>query len=267
MPTPALPLTDLVQQINRHETELASLRQEYESRQARLADLTRRKDELQDQLRQLEGEIEAVSRGGGAEKGTASPEPAAPATPPPVAGSSPAPTLRDLLVELVRDAGGQPVTVKKLAAEVARRKFPTTSRNIPGLIQTTVSGLVRKGVFRRPGGQPGVVLGRPETGKTARAHKPAAKRKGGGKGKAKASTAKGKPGKVPGQPPLREVITDILGKSRQPQGSGQLAQLILATGYKTHSKDFASVVSVALTKMTNLERIPGQGYRLKQARG
>jgi hypothetical protein len=261
MPTPALPLTDLALQISQHESELNTLRQEYEARQAQLADLARRKDELQGQLRQLDAEIKAISQGSVVQQ----PEPAAmpPATPTP-----PAATLGDLLVQLVRDAGGQPVTVKTLADEVSRRRFPTRSRNIPGLIQSTVSGMVKKGVFRRLNGQPGVVLGKPEKGKAASTSRPATTGKGDSKpGIAKQKPGKGKPGRVKGQPSLHEVLTDILKKSRQPLGSGQLAREVLDSGYQTASKNFASVVSVALNKMPNLERVHGQGYRLKKGKG
>jgi hypothetical protein len=169
-------LIDLAQQITQHESELNTLRQEYEARQTRLAHL-------------------------------------------------------------------------------ARRRFPTRSRNIPGLVETKVNDMARKGIFGRVAGQPGVVLGQPEKGKATTPRKPAAKVKSNGrKGTAKPKPTQGR----------REVLTVILKKSRQPQGSGQLARQILATGYQTASKDFATVVSVALNKLPNLERVPGQGYRLKK---
>jgi hypothetical protein len=265
MPTPAFPLEDLAQQITQHETQLTTLRREYEVRQTLLAELARRKDELQGQLRQLDAEIKAVSRGSVVQKPARQPEPAAT---PPAAPTAQVATLADLLVQLVRDAGGQPVTVKTLADEVSRRRFPTRSRNIPGLVQTKVNDMARKGIFARLAGRPGVVLGKSEKAKAASTRRLAATGKGNGRpGTAKQKPAKGKPGRVKGQPPLREVLTDILKKRRQPLGSGQLARQILATGFKTNSKDFATVVSVALNKLPNLERVPGQGFRFKKGKG
>ncbi len=43
-----------------------------------------------------------------------------------------------------------------------------------------------------------------------------------------------------------------------------LAERVLTQGYQTKSKDFTSVISVSLTKMDNVENVPGQGYRLKK---
>ena len=58
---PAVSLTDLQQQIAERERELQVLRQELESRQGHLIELTRRKEDLQRQLQQVEEEITTLA--------------------------------------------------------------------------------------------------------------------------------------------------------------------------------------------------------------
>jgi hypothetical protein len=261
MTTPSLSLEDLARHIARQENELDRLRQEFEARRVQLDELSRRKQELESQLQQVESEIQGLATGS-LERPAAAPAKRRRAR------RGQGLTLSDLIVNLVTEAGGQPLSVQKLAREVVRRKFPTTSRNVPGLVQTRVGELVRKGVLRRTAGRLGVVLG------TAPNSQPAVTRpRGPARGKGKKAGPRGRtarrpaPGRRQGQPSLREVITEVLRESRQPLGSGQLAQKILATGYKTSSKDFPGVVSVALTKMPNLEKVPGRGFRLKKGAG
>jgi DNA repair exonuclease SbcCD ATPase subunit len=63
MTATAVPLESLAQRIAQQQSDLESLRQEYEARQARLADLNRRKGELETQLHQIDAQIQAVARG------------------------------------------------------------------------------------------------------------------------------------------------------------------------------------------------------------
>jgi hypothetical protein len=53
-------------------------------------------------------------------------------------------------------------------------------------------------------------------------------------------------------------------KSRQPLSGSELARQVLATGYKSTSKNFTQIVWDALGKMPNVEHVANQGYRLKQ---
>src|SRR5262249_46799149 len=152
----------------------------HQAYQSRLAALTRRKDELQAQLRSVEAELQAVGFGGSANPlPTAARIPAAAATPskprmPAKPSSRPAqrqktvPTLPRLLPDLVGAASG-PLTVKELTASVARAKFPTSSRNLSQLVKNKVGGLVKRGLLRRAAGQPGVVLGKAQPAKSASA--------------------------------------------------------------------------------------------------
>src|SRR5262249_27227688 len=66
------------------------------------------------------------------------------------------------------------------------------------------------------------------------------------------------------QPPLREVLTGILQNSRKPLSVRELVEQILASGYRSDSKKFVKVVRTQLRKMTNVERVPDKGYRLKK---
>jgi hypothetical protein len=244
-------LADLAQRITQQESELESLRRELEARQAKLADLNRRKEELASQLQEVQAQIRAITAGNA--------EP--PATPQAAPAPQPARAMRlgDLILALVEEGGGQPVAVRRLALEVRRRKFPTTSGNLANLVKTRVGELVRQGLLRRVPGRLGVILGQAKNGATAgprQTAKPKAKRKAPAKGP--------KPTGKTGQPPLREVLVSVLKKSRRPLTSGQLAAEALAAGYQTQSKDFATVVSVVLSKMPGLEHVPRQGFRLKK---
>src|SRR5438128_7438940 len=64
MPTVAIPLQDLAQRIQQQQAELAKPYKELESRNAHLAKLTRRKEELRTQLQQIETEIQMVEQTG-----------------------------------------------------------------------------------------------------------------------------------------------------------------------------------------------------------
>jgi len=122
-----------------------------------------------------------------------------------------------------------------------------------------VNELVRKGMLRRAKDQPGVVAAMAPNGRKAAA-----------KQVAKAPVTKAAPAKTAptkagrNQPPLREVLTELLQKSKRPLNGGELARQAQAAGYRSASKKFADVVWVALGKMDNVERVPGEGYRLKK---
>jgi uncharacterized protein YhaN len=148
MTASVLPLQDLTQQISQRESELERLRQEYEARRAQLAELARRKEELQGQLKEVDAEIQTATRG--------SPSRVTAPASSPLSKPDGRPRLANFLTELV-DAADGPITVAQLAAEVVRRKFPTTSANIPNMVATRVKELVEKGLLRRAPGQPGVL--------------------------------------------------------------------------------------------------------------
>jgi hypothetical protein len=66
------------------------------------------------------------------------------------------------------------------------------------------------------------------------------------------------------QPSLREVLTNLLRNSPTPLGTKKLGEQALAQGYRSGSSNFTNVVQVTLSKMDNVERVAGEGYRLKQ---
>jgi hypothetical protein len=59
-------------------------------------------------------------------------------------------------------------------------------------------------------------------------------------------------------------LTDLLQKSKKPIGGSELARLVLATGYKSVSKNFNQIVWDALGKMENVQHVPNKGYQLKK---
>jgi hypothetical protein len=277
MAVPPPPLDSLAQQIARQQAELEALRQEYKTRQARLADLNRRKQDLQAQLQRVEADIQATTEGrapGRAAAPAQTPK-AKPATPRPhptplqakPAAPLPKPTrsqtLPAFLVDIVRKATG-PVPVRQLAQEVVRRKFPTTSGNVRRLVATKVKELVKRGILRRAPHQQGVVLARAAAGAPAAAAKaPPGPKKNTKTGQVVPRAAT--PPHTNGRPlPLRVLLTDLLAKRRRPVAARALAEQVLANGYRTKSKDFLEVVWVMLGKMDNVRNVPGQGYTLKQ---
>lgn len=263
--TTAVPLESLAQRIARQQAELEALRQQYGARQTHLADLRRRKEELEAQLRKLDSEIQAVNQGKtplpqpGPTK--ASPAKAATAAPP---TNVPRPnTLPALLMHLVGRAKG-PITVKQLADEVEQHKFPTSSKNVVRLIGTRVQGLMVRGIIKRANGQPGFVLAKPESAAKTPAARTTADKAGGKKGAL--PSKKASPKKHGGRPekPLRVVLTELLAKSQRPVPARELASQAKAQGYRTKSKQFVGVSRVLLGRMDNVENVPGQGYRLKK---
>jgi hypothetical protein len=246
MPDTTLPLNDLTRQISQHESALERLRQEYEARQTRLADLSRQRDALKAQLRQVEADIQAVTKGQAA--GQATPTKGTPATA--------RPKLTEALVEVLRETN-RAMTAKQLGEELTRRKFPTSSTNITNVIQTRLSDLVKRGLLRRARGRKGVRLPKAAAPAPAKPAKAAAR-------KTKAASPPPKPGLRKGQPSLRSLLTELLKKSKKPVPARELAEQVLATGYKTKSKKFTDVVWTALGQLKGVENVKGQGWRLKK---
>src|SRR5262249_23713807 len=163
----------------------------------------------------------------------------------PAPGKHPA-SLADLIVVILREAG-RPRTVRELAAEARRRGFHSASRDFRKQVQNRVYDLKIKRVIAPASGQPGYVLrGTPA--------------------KPGPQTAPAKIGKPREQPTLREVLTQILGRSRKPLTRGQLAAEALKAGYRSQSKDLANVIGVEANKMANVEHVTGEGFRLRKVK-
>jgi hypothetical protein len=64
-----------------------------------------------------------------------------------------------------------PLTAEELGEHLVLRKLPTTRENITGLVQNRLTDLVKRGIFRRIKGQPGVVLAASRGAKKAAAPK------------------------------------------------------------------------------------------------
>jgi hypothetical protein len=262
MTSMAIPLRDLGQRISQQQAELEKLRKEYEARQTKMRELTRRKEQLQGQLRQVEEELQGVDAGR-----TAARKPASAATSAAKPATTPAKraSLAQVLVDIVSAAGG-PMTVKELTQEVEKRKYPTTSTNLSALIKNRVSTLVKKKLLRRAKDKGGVLpvqrAAMPQgPAKAARNDAPTAGIKPAALKKPTSATA------VTGAKSdltLPAVITKVLARSTRPLLARELADKVRESGYQTKSKDFIKNVWAAVGSMATVEHVKGKGYRLKK---
>ena len=268
MPTVSVPFQDLAHRIAQQEAELAKLRQELESRRGHLAELTRRKETLQNELAKVEKDIEAVGQAG-----VLKPTVSATRTPATTSVSKAAAkpfegmSLPTYLVQLVGKAKS-PITAKELTEEVVRNKFPTTSKNVQAMVKTRVHDLVRKGLLCRAGDSSGVVLAQAKRSSESVATKVAATAPK--TGKVKAASAKPTATASQVEPPkwrsLHEVLTHVLSKSSRPLSAQELAERVTQSGYESKSKDLKNVIWTGIKKLATVERIPGEGYRLKKGK-
>ncbi len=194
--------------------------------EGRLQELNRRREALRSELGRVEAEIETVRR-----SNVLAPD-----------GGRTA--LSALLPRLVAEANGRPVTARELAERVRQLGFATASKNFGKVVENRAYELVKKGVLVKAKGGAGFLLSRPVNGHARN-----------GNGHAGARTS---------QPPLRQVLAELLRKSGRTMAVGELAQQALAAGYRTRSGNFKNVIWVELGKMLEVERDPKGGYRLKK---
>ncbi|MHB1421751.1 MAG: hypothetical protein ACYC3I_00865 [Gemmataceae bacterium] len=278
---PDVSLTSLQQQIAQREHELKALRQQLESRQSHLNDLTRRKEELRSQLQHVEQEIAALAASATATQRAA---PDAAPSPVPAAPRGGQTLLGELIVTLLREASGA-MTARQLSEEAQRRGLQPRSSNPLKAVEARLQELKNKGLVRRASGQPGYVLvpsansaskrknqTRPpgQTGAAKASAKPAETKATTKEGDRKrtppvAAAMPAKAGRGGEQAPLREIVTDLLRKSRQPMSARHLAEQILASGFRSESKKFVKVIHTTINKMKTVEYVPDQGYRLKKS--
>jgi hypothetical protein len=155
------------------------------------------------------------------------------------------------MVTLVGEAG-RPLTVKEMCQELKRQGYRSQSRNFPKMLAVRARELKKKGILRAAVSQPGFVLTQPSTSKSPKGTPPARR------------PSKSEPQQSVKQPPLREVLLQILKKSSKPLTGSQLAAEARKAGYQSQSKSFVDVVWDALNKLPDVEHIPNQGYRLKK---
>jgi hypothetical protein len=233
--------------------------------ESRLSALHARKEELEAEIRQVDAEIQAA-----APSGPAAPTPSVRQQPQPATAPAPAEprqTLAQALVGVLR-ATGRAMKAQELADELVRRQFPTTSQNLAKMIGIKMAEYVQKGLVARVEGGEGYIL--PPT-KAALKTKPAkvapGKERTASNGHVSHNGSQPKLAATNGQPSLRSLLNDLLAKSKQPVKAKDLAAQVLATGYTTTSKSFINLIWVALGKMKDVEKVPDQGFRLKQAAG
>jgi hypothetical protein len=264
--TIATPMQSLAQQIAHQQSELEALRREYETRQNNLAELNRQKQELKAQLQRIEADIRATKEGGSlsaiplAEAGDTAAVPRRRrrrGRRKGARGGAPrANTLGAVLLEILHQAGG-PRTAKKLSEEVQRRKYSTTSSNLPAMVKNQIHHLMKRGLLRRVSRKQGYAAKG-----TATPAAPASKSAG-----AKAGSANGAVRGKAGQPKLslKAVLTKVLAQAKKPMSAREMADAALASGYKTKSKNFMDVMWVVLGTMDNIKKVPGEGYALKRS--
>jgi hypothetical protein len=281
---PAISLTELQEQIAQGEQELRALREQLQARKSHLAELTRRKEQLRSELRQVEEEIAALATTKARPTEQAAPAaPTVPASPAATARGADQPRLGELIVTMLRESSG-PLTGRQLLEEAQRRGYQSTSHDPLKAMENRLQVLKSKGVIRRAVGQYGFLLAssangakkkksttsRPTPVKSQKTPAKPAKpepvaQKSGGKPSSSAEAGKSaRPGQHGEQPLLREVLTDVLTNSRKPLTTRELAEQIRATGYHSGSKNFVKVVGIMLSKMENVEHVPDKGYRLKK---
>jgi hypothetical protein len=259
-----MPTISLEEQIAHLERELEALRRERESRKHQLTTLARRKQELQSQLKQVEAEIAALSSTQAA--ATEQPKKAVPSAPPLQSPSAGKPKLGELVLTLLGEAG-KPMTARQLSEVVQQRGFRLSGNNPVKSVEARVQEMKKKGLVRRASGQPGYSLVSSAPGaKTEKAKSAPVAHPKRAKTAAKPATAsKSAPPKQRGkQPSLRQAITDVLKNSRKPLSSSELAERVLASGYKSDSKNFMDAIWSMIGQMDNIERLEGKGYRLKK---
>lgn len=274
---PANTLEDLHQQIAQRERELKALRQELESRRDRVTTLMRRKEELQNQLQQVEGEISALSAGASASAEQR--KAAAPPAPQPKAASQEArPKLGDLILVMLRESG-KPMTARQLSEEAQRRGIPLAANAPIKSIEARVQEMKKKGTVLRAAGQPGYILAtstrtaktaKPKTSQPAPSEpSPAAAKSAKPQATAKLTPSQtaAKPAQPPKQgkqPSLRQVLLNVLKNSRKPLSGTELAERVKAAGYKSTSAKFVEIVWSTLGQMDEVQHLAGKGYQLKR---
>jgi len=266
---PAMSLEELNRQIAQRERELKALRQELESRRDHYTALTRRKEQLLSQLRQVESEIAAL--------GTSPPEPTKPsksASPKPAPQgpqSKDRPRLSELILGVLRESG-KAMTARQLSEEVRRHGFPLSGNNPVKSVESRLQEMKQKHLVQRATGQPGYILAssasntKSEKPKTS-APAPKLDHKAATKQARPTSPIKTGPTNQQGKPlSLRQALTNVLkNKSGKLLSGSELADLVLASGYKTQSTKFKDAVWSMLGQMDNVEHVKGKGYRLKKS--
>jgi hypothetical protein len=120
--------------------------------------------------------------------------------------------------------------VKQLAPEVVRRKYKTSSKNLPALLQNTMQGLVKRRLLRRASRKKGYTLGKevPATPTNRTTRSPQAAPKNGRRTRRPPSTQE----RQKQQLPLHTVLTNLLAKSKRPLTARELADQVLTGGYQ-----------------------------------
>lgn len=237
----------LLRHIRKLENQLQSLHQ---SRQKRLAKLTRRRNALLGLLAKIEDDLSVLGE----------PLPEAPAAETADVSAVPSgrrrrrgkKTLANVLIAVLHDAGpGAAMTVRELAQAAKKRGYKTKSEKFGKSVETRVQDMKRHGLLKRAVGQRGYVLGDAAT--VAAVGEP------GTNGAVKSGRRKKRHREGPS---LKAVIRDILSKS-DPLTAEEIAEAVVKSGYKSVSKNLKNVVWVTLKKVVGIKSVPDNKWTVK----
>lgn len=159
-----LSLKELHQRIAKQDAELLDLRQKLEARQTQFASLNQRRQALQAELQEVEKELAEVAAGKQGSPVVPRLVPKKKSAPKPSVtqkGTAPL-SLPALIVSIVSEATG-PVTTQQLIVRVKQRGFQSKSANFSNMLKTRTYELVKKGLLKPAGDQPGFVLAKSST--------------------------------------------------------------------------------------------------------
>jgi hypothetical protein len=269
MTTTTPKLSDLSQRIARQEAQLASLRQQLDTH---LADLNRRREALRLELRAVEAELAAVSSSGPPQQ---KPAPAPKKATKPVVSlpaqptKSSSPSLPEFLLQIVREAKGQPVTLAYLQQETVRRRFPTKSLHVPEMVGARVSDMVKQGRLRRDPRTGGLLVVASQNGNSASGPPTAPPRMRADRRPkpkpAKSSPTTQSPAGIGGnQLSLRAVLVGILKNAGRTLSAEELAARAKQAGYPSSHKPLKELIWRTMGRIPEVEHDPRGGYRLKK---
>jgi hypothetical protein len=264
-------LTDLERQLSRRLEEVQNLQRELEQKKAEFQDLKSLRELLEKQLQEVDAKIAGIgtsTKVGIETKPVATPVatrtvvapsqpvtvPARPKPPQPTPVADPAPpkskpSLVELLVTIVQEAGGRPITSQDMIDELKRRKFRSQTKDLGHVVHNRVTELISKGVLTRPipGKGQGVVLAKPKVKKEKERS-------------ASATVGEEKPAS------LMATIVGVLKASTKPLPGKEIAERVLKAGFVSKSDKFLNVVGSILTKLKKkvvIVRV-AEGYRLRK---
>jgi hypothetical protein len=259
------------------QSALKKLERDYQRQKQRLEQLSKRKQRLESELEQVESQIRST-KGETVPAEVTAPVPlrsvaqmpaATPAKSRTFVSRSGAPnpaSLPGLLLVILQDANGRPLSFEELEREVLRRGYQTTSTKLRRVIHTRMFELVKRKVARWSPNRVGLVLVKQSPNGQATAPKPVRPRVPASRAASTAKVGSSRRGQIVQQPTLRSYILRVLKRSPRPLTPSEIAAQVAATGYQSHSANFNKVVRDMLNRMKNVRQTV-RGYVLRPEKG